>query len=60
MWLGRRLDWHQRRLLVLVWDKGETRRKVCCELSRFNPVKLEFWKAVRFSSDELVDVTIVK
>jgi hypothetical protein len=30
------------------------------ELEGLNPVELEFWKIVRFPSDELVDVAVVK
>ncbi len=55
------------RLVLILWRKevfrmGEdnTRWKVCSELARFNPVKLELRKAVRFPSDEFVDVTVVK
>jgi len=31
-----------------------------CELARYNPVELKFWKGVRLPSDELVDVAVVE
>ncbi len=66
--LSRRLDlllhrwlcWFRWCLLVLIWNEGKARWKVSRKLTRFNPVKLEFRKAVRFSSNELIDVTVVK
>jgi len=41
-------------------SEENTRWKMCSELAGFNPVKLELRKAVRFPSDELVDVAVVK
>jgi hypothetical protein len=58
--LCRRLCWIRWRLLRLVWSEHKTRRQMSSKLAGFNRVKLEFWKAVRFSSDELVGVAVVK
>jgi hypothetical protein len=30
------------------------------KLAGLNPVELEFWKSVRFPSDEFIDVAVVK
>ncbi len=38
----------------------ETWREMNSELTRFNPIVLEFWKRVFFSSDEFVDLLVVK
>ncbi len=38
----------------------ETWREMNSELTRFNPIVLEFWKCVFFSSDEFVDLLVVK
>jgi len=38
----------------------EVWREMNSELTRFNPIILEFWKRVFFSSDELVDLLVVK
>jgi hypothetical protein len=49
----------QRRLKIL--EKAlKLWRKMSSELARFNPVVLEFWKCVPFSSEEFVDLTLVK
>ncbi len=47
-------------MTALVWKAIYLFREVNRNLARFNPVKLEFWKRVRFSSDEFVDFAIVK
>jgi hypothetical protein len=47
-------------LKTLVGSKNHSWRKVYIELARFNPVELEFRQSVRFTSDELVDVTVIK
>ncbi len=36
------------------------RRNMRNELARLNPVVLEFWKCVLFSSDEFIDFSLVK
>jgi hypothetical protein len=35
-------------------------RQMSSELAGLNPIELEFWKAVRFHSDEFVDVAVVE
>ena len=53
-------DWVWRKLKILVWSIVECLREVYRQLTRFNPVILEFWKRVRFASDEFVDFAVVK
>jgi hypothetical protein len=59
----RRMRWHliliQRRLKILEVAQ-KFWRKMGSKLARLNPVVLEFWKSVLFSSDEFVDLTLVK
>ncbi len=31
-----------------------------CKLAGLNPIVLEFWQSVLFSSDELVDIAVVE
>jgi hypothetical protein len=38
----------------------ESWREMNSELTGFNPIVLEFWKRVFFSSDEFVDLLVVK
>ena len=49
-------------LLVGLVERGALKlwRKVNRELARFNPIVLKFRKSVLFSSDELVNVAVVK
>jgi hypothetical protein len=55
-----RFVWIWRKLTALVWKAIYLFREVNRNLARFNPVILEFWKRVRFSSDEFVDFAVVK
>jgi len=50
--ISRRLDILEKALEI--W------REMIRELTRFNPIVLEFWKRVFFSSDEFVDLLVVK
>jgi hypothetical protein len=66
-WWSRGLRWLRWRLILILWmneiprmSEDNARWKMHNELAGFNPVKLKLWKSVRFSSDELVDVTVVK
>jgi len=52
------LIWGNLRILVLSVVEGL--REVKRQLTRFNPVILEFRKRVRFASDEFVDFAVVK
>jgi hypothetical protein len=48
------------RLKIVRMGEDHTWRQMRSELAGLNPVKLEFWMAVRFSTDEFVDVAVVK
>jgi hypothetical protein len=61
--LRRKLCWQfvliSRRLEIC--EKAlEIWREMNSELTRFNPIVLEFWKRVLFSSDEFVNLLVVK
>jgi hypothetical protein len=65
--LSWRLRWLSWRFVLIRWrlkisrmGKDNTWRQMRSELAGFNPVKLEFWKAVRFPSDEFIDVAVVE
>ena len=49
-----------RKLKSQVWKAINLFREVNRNLTRFNPVVLEFWKCIWFASDKFVDFAIVK